>query len=264
MTRPATALLRCLGAVTVVAAVASCSTAAGSSETDRVASTVATAISYPRQDSVDGLVRAALQTGAGQDARLTVVEATSLRAPDVADPLARLVFRIHLAGTGSGFSSVDPVTACYRAEFNYYGVIGSPRRTTCPSGAVPVVPPPPAPRPVVAIPPGFDRTLAELLRSLPAESTAADVQGRVTSRLPVPAVDPETGLRGLPPTVDAAVDGRDVGVSLWAAAGRGCLLGARVAGEVVVWRPSRVQLQPGELSCTAQTAVDLQGTAPPH
>lgn len=105
---------------------ASGSTAAGNSETDRVASTVATAISYPRQDSVDGLVRAALQTGAGQDARLTVVEATSLRAPAVADPLARLVFRIHLAGTRSGFSSVDPVTACYRAEFDYYGIIGSP------------------------------------------------------------------------------------------------------------------------------------------
>ncbi|MEO3780286.1 helix-turn-helix domain-containing protein [Micromonospora sp. B11E3] len=60
----------------------------------------------------------------------------------------------------------------------------------------------------------------------------------------------------------AAVDGV-VGVAL-----RGsqydCLL-ARVDGErAEVWRPSRVQLAPGELSCTADVAARGLGQRPPH
>ncbi|MFG1951769.1 hypothetical protein [Micromonospora sp. NPDC048830] len=43
-----------------------------------------------------------------------------------------------------------------------------------------------------------------------------------------------------------------------------CLL-ARVDGErVEVWRPSRVQLAPGELSCTADVAARGLGQRPPH
>jgi hypothetical protein len=72
------------------------------------------------------------------------------------------------------------------------------------------------------------------------------------------------GLRVLPPTVETAVRGPDVGVSLWEGPGESCLLGARVAGRIVVWRPSAVQLQPGELRCDPQTALYLQGITPPH
>jgi hypothetical protein len=60
----------------------------------------------------------------------------------------------------------------------------------------------------------------------------------------------------------AIPDGADAGVALWERDGRGCLLGARVGGQVLVRRPSRVQLQPGELSCDPQTALARQGIHP--
>lgn len=59
---------------------ASCSTATGNAETDRIATTVAKAISSPRQDSADELVRAARATHAGKLAQLVVIEATDVDA----------------------------------------------------------------------------------------------------------------------------------------------------------------------------------------
>jgi hypothetical protein len=59
-----------------------------------------------------------------------------------------------------------------------------------------------------------------------------------------------------------ATDGTNIGVAL--AAPDHCLLGARIDGKVQVWRPSRVQVQPGELSCAPETALARQGMRPPH
>jgi hypothetical protein len=59
-----------------------------------------------------------------------------------------------------------------------------------------------------------------------------------------------------------AAQGSDVGVSV--SGQDGCLLGSRVDGEVLVWRPSRVHLQPGELSCDPATALGRMGIDPPH
>ena len=58
-----------------------------------------------------------------------------------------------------------------------------------------------------------------------------------------------------------ATDGADLGVALSEPDDRSCLLGARTGGKVLVWRPSRVQLQPGELSCDPGTALAGQGQA---
>jgi hypothetical protein len=251
-------------ALAATLALVSCASTPGIAETDRIATTVATAISDPRPHSADGLVRAALATPAGRDSGLTVVESEELQADELADPLARLVFRVHLEASGTGFSSTDAVTACYEARFNFYGVIGSPRRIECPAGATAIVPAPLPPEAQAVIPPGFDDTLAELLAALPAAPSAADITAAVTTALPVPGVDPTTGLRDLPPAIEATVDGADIGISLWAPSGRHCLLGARVDGRIGVGRPSRVQLQPGELSCEPQTALHLFTIAPPH
>jgi hypothetical protein len=221
---------RGLGALAVSAALASCAGAPGSAETDRIATTVATAIGSPRPDSADGLVRAALATQAGIDSRLTVVEAEELDAKELVDPFARLVFRVHLESSGTGFSTTEQVTACYEARFSFYGVVGSPLRIDCPAGAAALVPAPLPPQAHAEIPTGFDTRLTELLAALPPAPSAPDVAAAVTSGLTPPGVDPNTGLENLPPTVEAAVDGTDVGVSLWAASGRECLLGARVGG----------------------------------
>lgn len=74
----------------------------------------------------------------------------------------------------------------------------------------------------------------------------------------------QTVLTGLP----SAVTENDVGVAYRAGdrstGGIDCLLGSRVNGTTLVWRPSWAQVQPGALTCTGETALDRQGVTPPH
>ncbi len=259
----ARSLWRGLIAVALIVTLASCSSAPGNASTDRQAAEAANRISWPRQSSADALVRAAVGTSE-ISAGFQVVEADDLDAGKLGDPLARLVFRIHDEGSLSGFIRSDPVTACYEAMFSFYGVIGGPRRINCPVGAKAILPDPLPSKPHVVIPIGFESTLAKLLAALPAAPTAADVRARLSGALASPAVDPATGLRDLLPAVETAVSGFDIGVSLWEADDRDCLLGARIGGQVTVWRPTRVQLMPGELTCDPQTALQSGGLHPPH
>lgn len=247
----------------VVLALSSCAAPPGNAQTDQAAAEAARRISFPRQHSADALVRAAVGTS-GSQGGFSVVQAKDLDAHDLSDPLARLVFRVHQPGGLSGFVRSDPVTACYEVMFNWYGVKGSPRRIDCPSRVTAILPTPLPPTAGVVIPTGFDATLRKLLTSLPTGLTGEQVEGRVISALPDPHIDAVTGLQVLPPSVAAGLDGADVGVSVWEADDRHCLLGARIAGHVTVWRPSRVQLQPGELTCDPQTALALAGLHPPH
>jgi hypothetical protein len=87
-----------------------------------------------------------------------------------------------------------------------------------------------------------------------------------------------SGSRATEDAVRAAVDGLDlpagivrevttvrgvIGVAVHG--GRYDCVMARVRGGVVeVWRPTRVQLAPGELSCTAATATTEGARHPPH
>jgi hypothetical protein len=215
---------------------------------------------YPRKHSADELVRAAVT----KDSRLSVVEARDLPAKELVDPLARLVFRVDIEGSRSGLSSSSPMSACYEARFNFYGVIGKPHRIDCRPGATAIVPDPLPVKPRAVIPHEFDSELLDLLAALPALPNAGDVRASVSGRLPELGFDPNSGLGNLPPTVDAAVRGADVGVSLWAPDDRDCLLGARIDGNVMVGRPSRVQMQPGELACDPQTALHFNDIRPPH
>ena len=261
---PVRILAGCIGGLTAVA-LASCSMAAGDASTDQEAETMVKRISWPRQQSADGLVRAAVGTSAGTNSgNSVVVKAEDLHADKLGDPIARLIFRFHHKGSESGFITGDPVTACYEAEFSFYGVIGKPKRTTCPEGAKEIVPTPIPPKPKAVTPAGFDAKLTKILGALPDLPTAADLMARVTLALPAPLLDPSSGLRNLPPTIDTAVIGADVGVSVRASSAQDCLLGARVAGKVMAWRPTQVQMQPGELTCDPQTALHLQGIHLPH
>jgi hypothetical protein len=204
-----------------------------------------------------GYARAAAATTAGQDGRMTVVEVTDLEADDLTEPFGELTFLVHLEGSAAGLIETDPVTACYRAEFGFYGVVGSPRRTRCPDDATPVDIPalPPAP-PRIEIPDDADRVLHAQLRRLAPIPEAGRLETDLLAALTVDSSAAQA------PEVDAALDGTDIGVSV-----RGdddCLLGARTAGKVEVWRPSAVQLQPGELSCDPGTALAGWGQDAPH
>jgi hypothetical protein len=125
-----------VGVLGFVAVAAGCSgrLAPGNRETDRIANVVSDAISYPRQDSAAGYARAALATRAGQDGRLRVLAIEELKAGKLGDPLGRLVFLIHLEGSEAGWTISRPVTACYKAEFSFYGVVGSPPEDGLPAG----------------------------------------------------------------------------------------------------------------------------------
>jgi hypothetical protein len=122
-----------MAAGVVAVLTAACSTSAGSRETDRIARVVSDAISFPRQETAAGYAEAAAATSAGQDGRLTVIDVEELDAEELDDPLGRLVFLVHVEGEQGAVVSTEPVTACYRAEFNYYGVIDDPDRIDCPT-----------------------------------------------------------------------------------------------------------------------------------
>ena len=248
------------GALGFVALAAGCSGAPppGNAETDRIAEVVSRAISYPRQDSAAGYARAALATRAGQAGTLRLVAIEELKAGEPTDPLGRLVFLVHLERSESGFVASPAVSACYAATFHYYGAIGSPRRIACPRGATPVTPPPTQPKPEVVIPDGADEVVGQVLTDAAPVPRADDVRVALVEALGKAAPG------GQQPAPQVATDGADIGVALAVPERRSCLLGARIDGKVQVWRPSRVQLQPGELSCDPATALARQGTRPPH
>lgn len=254
------------GVLGFVAVAAGCSgaLAPGNAETDRIAKVASGAISYPRQDSAAGYARAALATRAGQDGRLRVVAIEELKADELGDPLGRLVFLIHLEGSEAGWTRSPPVTACYKAEFSFYGVVGGPRRMICPRDASPITPPPTQPTPEIAIPDGADAVVEQVLSDAAPTPRAEEIRAALAEALGRTSPDALPGRRPLPPTPQVATDGADIGVALAVPDDHSCLLGARVDGKVLVWRPSRVQVQPGELSCAPGTALARQGTRPPH
>ncbi|MGW5721935.1 hypothetical protein ACWEVP_37575 [Amycolatopsis sp. NPDC003865] len=149
--------------------------------------------------------------------------------------------------------------------FNFRGLVEAPRRTDCPANAKPLDPPP---IPLWEVPEGFDSALRSVLTGLPASVTDQDVSAALGRSMPPVPLDPETQTRGRPPLRDVAVHGNDVGVAFRAGdrptGGIDCLLGSRIGGSTLVWRPSWTQVQPGELTCTADTALGRQGVTPPH
>jgi hypothetical protein len=243
---------------------ASCGTfteAAGTRETDRQAKTLADAISYPRQESAAGFARAALATNLGRNPGFSVLEARELEAKELTDPLAHLVIRIHQEAGSGPYDK--PLTACYSMDFNYYGIIDEPSRVNCPDDSTPITPPA-VPR--KEIPPGYDAALQSILAALPANPSQPEVMEALHKGLPAPPVDPQTQLAGAAPQVDAAVNGANVGVSARSieAGHVDCLLGSRVNGEVLVWRPPGVTVQPGETSCDPESALARLATRSPH
>ncbi|GAA5121888.1 hypothetical protein [Haloechinothrix salitolerans] len=86
--------------------------------------------------------RAALATPLGRSSNFSVLEATDLDQESPGDPIARLVWRIHRDESGSGWHHSPAFDACYRVEFNEYGVVTDPSRIDCPENATAYTPPP--------------------------------------------------------------------------------------------------------------------------
>ena len=152
-----------------------CSLVPGYAETDRMVETVSTAIAYPRQDSALGLARAASGTAA------TVFRAEDLDAETLEEPRARLGLRLTAPVHESKFFEVEPVTACYLVEFNFYGAT-STDRIRCPANAAELEIPPPPPQ--ARIPDGTDEILAG---RPPDQVSARDARTEAASTIPAPA-----------------------------------------------------------------------------
>ncbi|MEV6825523.1 hypothetical protein [Amycolatopsis sp. NPDC051102] len=240
--------------------------APGDTETDRVAKRVAEAIGSPPQNSAAGYARKALETNFGRGPNFAVLELRDTPSDDLEATTVHLVFRVHHDGSQDEWFPQKPVTACYDVGYNFRGLVEEPSRRDCPAGATPVNPPP---IPRWDVPEGFDPALQSVLTGLPAAATENDVRAALARSIPAPrAFNPDTQTADRAPLQDIALRGTDVGVAYRAGdrstGGIDCLLGSRVNGATLVWRPSWAQVQPGELTCTGQTALDRQGTTPPH
>jgi hypothetical protein len=219
-------------------------------EADRVVRVVGDAIAHPRQESADGLARAALGTTAAQDGRLAVLAAEDLGAPGAAaDPeaaVARLRLRVELGGPGEPAPDAAPgpapFVACYDVEFTAYGPRDEAEPVACPAGAPAYVPPTTAPPP--ALPPDTTDRLRTALGALPP----ADRHDESAVLAAVTAL----GL-GTEPGVHTAA-GPVVGVAV--RLGDDCVLARTLPdGTVEAWVPPRVTVEPGEAGCTATTAA---------
>lgn len=234
---------------------ASCSSPAGTDQTDRESRTLAEAISYPHQADAAGFARAALATTLGKSRNFSVLTADDLAHREAKDPMAHLVWRIHEDEVNGTAKHIPAFDACYDVEFNYYGASSGPDRITCPKDAVPVTPPP---TPNRNIPPEDSPALEAVLGKLPATPSEADVRAAVAAGLPAPPVDPETKLAGVPPEIRIQVRGSDVGVALFAHTSvddKDCTMGHRVGGVVKVWGLSWRDLGPLEKSCDGAAAL---------
>jgi hypothetical protein len=149
----------------------------------------------------------------------------------VSDPLGRLVFLVHLEGSEAGWTKSPPVTACYKAEFSFYGVVDSPRRMVCPQDATPVTPPPTQPTPEIVISDGADKIVEQVLTAAAPTPRAEDLRGALAEALGRAAADAPPGRR--PPAPQVVTDGSDIGVALAAPDDHSCLLGARIDGKVL-------------------------------
>ncbi|MEV6242766.1 hypothetical protein [Lentzea sp. NPDC051838] len=235
----------------------------GTSATDKKAHEVADRIGYPVGVDGNSYARSALHGNTDQK-YFAVIGITDSPTNDPEKVRVSLVFRVYDPGTSESQSfrlwEQDPVLACYRADFTYYGVTkGGPDRIRCPENARPIMPPPAQ---KTGVPDTYLEAFKTILAELPPAPTQDEVLKALRAKLPPVPVDEQTKLPWVDPRLDAFV--KDGAVGVIAGSGGDCLNGVRLAdGTVQAWYPPRVQTQPGEYGCSGQSALQLYQVPPP-
>lgn len=154
-----------------------------------------------------------------------------------------VIVRVHGVGRRAAGGDVE-MLVCYRLEYSLRH--DDPvTRIVCPSGEPLAIAKDPH------LPGDIDTRLKAILSVRPAPTLDA-------VRAAVRAIPMDQRI-----TRDIAEAGGAIGVAV--RAGRyDCQLGRLQGGVVDVWRPSHVQLAPGELNCTAADATVGAGIHPPH
>lgn len=218
------------------------------------AAALADGIGADRPDDIDEVAREAVAAGAD----LIAIE--SLEAPELIDPFGALTTRI----TGA-----DGEAYCFRIEYGFYGrhsddgetVLGTTtgvEDVEC-GASTPGVAPPPDTREILVPAPNAEAAATEVLAGLPEDPGPADaLVAAITERLAAP-----TGVREVAAPPTAVVRGSDVGVAMGRA--EDCVLVKREDGVVTRVVVAPVRLQPGELGCTAETALlPAESLGSPH
>jgi hypothetical protein len=236
----------------------------GNSATDEKARQVADRIGYPVGTDGNAYARSALE-GNTDPKHFAVIGITDSPTDDPQKVRVSLLFRVHEPGTSEDPPSFrlwekDPVTACYRADFTYYGVTkGGPDRIRCPRNAKPITPPPAQ---KTGVPDTYLEAFKTILTELPPAPTQDEVLAALRAKLPPVPVDEVTRLPWAEPRLDAFV--KDGAIGIIAGGGGQCLNGVRLSdGTVAAWYPPRVQTQPGEYGCSGQSALQLHNVPPP-
>lgn len=169
------------------------------------------------------------------------------------EPFGALRFRATVQFSQNG----DPYVACFESEFDFWGVVeGSggwsddaavTHDIECPADAQ-RVPPPVDTRPIHVVPEGTEALVVEVLTNAPAAASADDIVAEVFERMPQP-----TGEREAAFEPRAATKNGEIGFAMGDA--DDCLLVKRGADGVEVLHVPKILLQPGELGCDPDTAL---------
>lgn len=206
---------------------------------------------YPVPDSAASFARRELEPYS-QCGGWDVLEYTDFgdRLADTQKPSSRLVIRIHEDEYSGMLVHRDAVTACYRMEFNYYGLADGPDRVDCPAGAPALLPPGIKHD---GVPDDYADAFRTALSALPPAPNREEVLAAVRAKLPPLPID-EHGQPWREPTLDAFAENGEI--SVVADGGRGkCLEGRRLAdGTVAVAVQTPSDTPNATKTCTAEGA----------
>ncbi|MDO9398126.1 MAG: hypothetical protein Q7T71_16395, partial [Herbiconiux sp.] len=234
-----------------------------------------------RPADVLGFARAAVAEAApeagGEATGIELVGIEQLQSEKLDEPFGRLEFRVRDAfveeGTGTdrsapdgdagaGETENDSLAFCFRVTFDYYGKVGEWSTTEgvepvdCVPGAEPVVPP-------------VDTTERRIVAANAREAARSVLEQRAATGEPRDADAIEAAISALlePPTgayeaaatpsvlVQSGASGAGDRVGVVMGGADDCVLVKLEDGQVSDVRPAPVLLQPGELGCSAETAL---------
>lgn len=158
------------------------------------------------------------------------------------EPVGALVLGTRLGVESSGGVAED--TYCVRLEFDRWGFVDGGRSAVdCPSPLVAVEPPPDS-RPVI---PEEAESIAIAVLAASVDAPADEIAAAIEAQLPVDPDGPDNA------AVMVAREGDRVGVAM--RDHRDCLLLRSEHGAAETLYVPEILLQPGELGCTAETAL---------